>query len=710
MLAKWSILLSVLVLTHSSGLSQVIKSLKDDSLNIPNANMKPQDSTSLPILKLTGFTSRLEFGYLSNPLPNQESPNYFSRFYFEPEFSLNGIKFSTSIMSSTEDLVQGKNLNYFNLGIDRNSIIDKLVSLAKKSENLKALDSLENSFRFYENLTEQISNKGQSSRFLNDIENARKNLERAKSDSIYALKHKSEVLRAKILLEERQKELRVLDSINVIKKSILLKHQLLKNIIEKGVATNKIDASRLNTTSLNNSKITDERNKLQKQHQKELNLYQKLSYIKNFQLLDAYPTYSLLAFNGFLVRGIDFEWNNNRQYFSTTAGLINNQSESKTKLNLNGKHFSGRFGFGNLDENYTGLFFSRTEMPFSNTFNSEQNLNYLTGIQIGAAKEDKRKVYIERIYSILTNPRYLGQNHLESLFKSIFNNFQNSASVIRYSENFWENKTNLETEFLRVDPFFFAFGNQYLRSDTRRIGISANQYLFRNRLKILAAFNNTRDNLTNYKSNTTQIEELSLGYELKLRKNHLKMRYRDIGTKFGYEENTRKTQITMASISNNQKFRGINNNFIFTINHLNSFGYKTESYKNLMFNVFNLSSFRRGTTVDIGFTFTNEFGGAKETLDSSNTSNWKIGFGFPIYKNCFVKTSYNYWNNRKQQIGQIIQASTNINLKKGLSLTFSYSFQSIENKILGTNQPFHSGRIGLVYKFISTSKKIKKEK
>jgi hypothetical protein len=696
MSSKWLLTLLVSVVSTFIGFGQKPPSISYDSLKIQKASMKTPDTITPPAFILKGISLSVENGFVSKPLPGQEAPYFYTRFAIDPEFSFYGLKFNSSIMTSTEDLINGRNLSLFNFSLDQESVKQKLIELAKKSEKLKALDSLESTYKYINGVIDQVSNKNQSERYSQELNKAKRNLERAQNDTLYAEKHKLEIERSKKLIEEANKQELMLDSLIKVKNGILRQKQLLENILKKGVSGNSLQLSDLDYKGYGHSEWTNQAEGLKRKNQREMRMFERLSHVRNFQFANVYPSYSSIAFGGFQVKGFDIEWNNSKKYISTTLGLAGNNNSLR---NHQGKHLSGRLGLGNLDENYGGLFFARTDIPDPIIYGIKGDKNLVGGVQLGSIKSGKREITFEHLYSVLQRTEDIEFSLTRRLGESIFKGEMNSATHVKYTEFLNNGNSLFEIQFFNVSPFFYAYGNQFLRSDIRRFDFKANHRIINNKLNILTSASQSRDNLNGYKSSTTKFLDYSLGFELKQKSNNFKFTYRQLNTHNTSKTVFRNTHILTFIYSKNIRLRRISNYTLITGNYVSNIIDPSAKSKNIIISLSNTTRFNKGISFEASYSYRINGLKGQEITDSISSNQAKFSFGFPLTKFLIIKTSYSVWYHQLMTFGQLMQINSNVKLSNTFSFSIAFSVQTIEYLNTNANDIYSFGTLSLLYNF-----------
>ncbi len=386
--------------------------------------------------------TRLAYNFILYPTNNygQESPKYVHRFEFTPAISIAGFQFNSTFNLSSEDFIQGRNLNRININFEKSKFekaLKKYNSYTQKENLLKKIDSLNNSIedhkRKLDNLNEKLENKD----YLEKIENAKAIKSRAEVDSSYLKNNVVKIKQANILLQNEKLDFDYRENISGKLDSLKI---LLRNY--KFIST--LNSETTEAYVINKSgKIT--------QLQKKRNFLKGISTPSRFEIFDISPNWSPLFLNGITLRGGIIEYNQRNVIVGFTGGFVNSVNWDENVFNKNSYIFSGRLGFGSFDKSniiFTYLKGNNTNKDVINKIKENDVLGIQSKIQIA----DNHTLFIEKAWSNQSKGDF--NQGLKEVMNSTPKAFNNSALFLKYNGNIIKTKTKIETK-LRLDDLYF---------------------------------------------------------------------------------------------------------------------------------------------------------------------------------------------------------------------------------------------------------------
>lgn len=667
---------------------------------------KPTDSLlnnskkNVPVA-INDLTIRIESGILSSPLQFQSYPTEFVRIFIEPSLNVLGLNFNSNFLVSTEDKQLSNGMNMYSISIDRKSVQNKIIELTKSLDYYKQLDSLQDISKKLDLNKSIITSKHQSVTYQKELEIAKLTIEKSENDSTFYRSRKFDVLRSKRVLENYQKETRIVDSISNQIRQLNSSIAVIKNLAENVSKSNdlsykKVDAfikKRGNNYIQNKNDSISELSGMNKR-------IKKLSFLQNFrniQIMDFNPNYSKLALNGISLRGLDLDWGNGSIYMSTSVGFLNSFKSSNRFIEAKENMITSRVGLGDQNKNYFGVFYMKAKYSDSSTSNQIKRIeNDVLGIQLGFSITESHKISIEKLWSSLNTVKGSFVNN-ENLVNSMANGLNNGSLLITYNGFFSKTNTRVEGNFSSCQPFFYSIGNPFLWRDSRQYFLRIEEKLLKNNLTLVLAGKNTEDNISGLKSSSTKYLEYTLGFSYKIKKVFLKSEYRELKA-----ENSSLGKINTLYLNTNtitwfNKLGSGHNSFVFNHNSILNVLMDQSFFNTQIFTIVNSIFLKGGTTLIINGSYRISTNSNEIVNDSNNSFVSGVNIQAKITKRVIGKMGYQFQKNLNYEIRNGINLGTVFNY----SNRFQFSFLS-QMQIIQLKGVFHgiqySGNLNLVIK------------
>jgi hypothetical protein len=480
----------------------------------------------------TSGTIRNSSYYSTDYLFGQEIPLFYNRTFVNFTINVGGLPINSGFTYSTEDSRFNRQMGMFQLQINQNHILEFLKSRAPNIEKQKLNSeysdsisrSLENSIKFTSELIEKLNNPD----YQSEIEKYKEIIDNAQKDSAYAQKKKIKTQLAQDKLDKYNIQNSKIDSLEKVRKILVQKLAYLKALKDYDYNLNEV---------LNDS-INDRTKGIEKY--KPNGIYNILSKVKNFGIGDIYPEYSKIIMNGFMMRGIQTDFQFRNFYIGYSGGITNNignQSPMSIFTNKSKIH-AGHIGIRSVDESSIGIVMlsGETQQPNIGSITNFPNRSQVIGVKLNLNILSIGIFEFERAISSTyrTNPEIKTNEFLNTFKKSSYN----SSTYARLFGHINETNTKYSFTYLRSELYFYSIANPLQRPDCQRFEFRTEQGLKSNKITLIFGLRKENDNLSGLKKYSTFNNLYELGGKMKFKKSRLSLIH--------------KTSIITNSISTNQ--------------------------------------------------------------------------------------------------------------------------------------------------------------
>ncbi|MES2655518.1 MAG: hypothetical protein V4620_08015 [Bacteroidota bacterium] len=655
-----------------------------NNLSASNIVFSPTDTLKAkkePILSFAGSKIAYDFFIYPNNNLGQTYPNYVHRVELSPTINLAGLRFSSSFRLSTEDIIQGHNINQFNISFNQQDFkkaLRKNNAIEDKQRITQKIDSLKNSIseaqRKYHNLNEKLDNPT----YNEQLNKAKAIKNKANADTNYFNNNKEKVYQAEQLLAQHQfdanKKINILKSVDSLQTAIN-KYETIKSLNAETTDAFDIDSKgrikKMNTSA---------------------RFYNIITNPSRLEIFDVSPNWSPLFFSGINLRGGIIEYNTNNIIAGFTAGFVNNINWYESVFNRDNFIYSGRLGYGNLEK--SNIIFTYLK----GTNNSQNNLNPIKendvlGIQLNIHITENHLLLLEKAWSNQSNGDYT--QGLNEVVKSSSKSFNNSAFNIKYNGNINQTKTRIEAKVKLNELYFYSMGAPANRKDVFKSQLNVKQVIFKNRLDALALVSLDKDNISETKYASSTIQSLQAVLNLKLRKSTFKLDLqRIITTSSLFQGNIAEANIANLSMVKPYRLFRKQITTIALFNYVNTKTlFNDTSFNNYLLSVNNSITINNKLRINLNYT-----GAYKKAETTGNiTNNAEVSSTYAI-NNFSITIKYAYLNISDTETRNTIGGNATVNFTNGLSGSLQCTYDHINNKYLAQNN-FISLQTRLVYTF-----------
>jgi hypothetical protein len=632
-----------------------------------------------------------EMGTSNQKLQYQNTPTDYFRTIIEPEVELFGLKFNSNALITTEDLVNGRSINMFNISFDRENLIDRISKIKLNSKTNNRVDSLiqlkdKKAIELY-----QFKQKINNPSYKTEFDKAKEIKARALLDSNYAKKRAFKVKRSDELINKHKFESAEMDSLQnkvvAIDQQIRYLNTLSNLSIDdprnlgdySSIEINKKNKTKLNGY-LNAPDLNDTIQNVNTKLKSKIPLtYKIFKSVRRLDLFDVYPNYSPLILNGISLRGVNIELNPKYVYVGAATGYVNTGNWSLNNLH-DQKYISVlRGGLGNLDKNYVGLVYLYGTDNSIDSNSKHQITNRVIGFQARYILLENHTLDMEWAWSNVYNISSLTQTFNELASTVNQNNF-NSSNYIKYKGDIIQTGTKLNALFRSDELFYYSLGNPFNRKDCRRIEGGIEQKLYKRKLVLTGLYRYEMDNLSELKGVTSTTHTREIGMSYRQKGTQYKVAYMNVNTfNSNLGELLRLHNINL-NYNTTFKIRKKSNTIIASYGYLNSFSVMNQ--KNAVMHYATLSNMYSITPNLISSTMFSanlkEIGG-----DSSNSYILSTGLNY-LNKKYTVGVKYGFQNISKIECRNIVEFNTSYQLTSMFMIACLGSYQfinSLENKV-----------------------------
>ena len=627
-----------------------------------------------------------EMGNSNQKLQYQNTPTNYFRTIIEPEVEIFGLKFNSNALITTEDLVNGRSINMFNISFDRDNLIERISKIKLNSKANKRVDSLmqlkdKKAIELY-----QFKQKINNPSYKTALDKAKKIKTRALLDSNYAKKKAFKVKQSDELINKHKFESAEMDSLQ--NKVVAIDQQIrylntLSNLdIEdprnlqdySSIELNKKYKTKLTGVS-NVPDLGDTIQNVKTKLKRKLPLtYKIFKSVRRLDLFDVYPNYSPLILNGISLRGVNIELNPKYVYLGAATGYVNTGNWSLSNLN-DQKYISVlRGSIGNLDKNYVGLVYLYGTDNSIDSISKHQITNRVIGIQARYILLENHTLDMEWAWSNVYNISSLTQTFNELASTVNQNNF-NSSNYIKYKGDIIQTGTKLNALFRSDELFYYSLGNPFNRKDCRRIEGGIEQKLYKRKLVLTGLYRYEMDNLSELKgvTSTTHTREMSMSYRQK--STQYKVAYRNVNTFNSNLGELLKLHNINLNYNATFKIKKKSNTIIASYGYLNSFSVMNQ--KTTVMHYATVSNMYSITPNLISSSILSanlrEMGG-----DSSNSYMLSTGLNY-LNKKYIVGVKYGFQNISKIEYRNILEFNTNYQLTSKFMISCQGSYQFVNS-------------------------------
>ena len=659
---------------------------KIDPINI----YLPKSTNPKDYFRLNG-TIRNSTIYSTEKLAGQEVPNFINRTFFDFKVNVFGLPLNFGYTHSSEDNALNKQIGAFSLQLDKSQIENFLKEKSKRKildqVGGQKIDSISNILNeSIANLSKNIESTSNRD-YQKEIEKSRQIIEDSKNDSVYSKRKKAKVELAQKKIDTYNSQIKNIDSLEKVRKSLTQKLAYLIALRESGYDL----SSYLNDSSKH--RISPYRNRKSDGFSKILN------GIENFELGDIYLSYSNLFMNGFMLRGLKADFQFDRFYIGYSGGITNNIGNNNpiNSFSNDAKVQAANFGIGNQNDNSLGLILltsNKTANFATNNLNIPERSNVI-GLKFKLNLLGYGFLEIERAVS--NTYRKNPEIKLDELSKTFKSTNLNSGTFIKLHGNISETKSKYLFAYTRNDLYFFSIANPMQRPDCQRLEFRLNQVLIGSKLQAILGYRNDKDNLSETKQYTTTSKNYELGLRLKGKRTNSMAHYRRTMISNSSTQNLMLDLTTLnLNYTRNDKIKGkklvsnINYSFLFFDGQLDTLMNNTHIF-NLM------SNFHNGNKLGLS-------GGGNLNLPSSLKREFTqyeafVGVSYLFNKSFSGEFKYSYREFQNIEQRNCFQIGINYNHKK---ITFNsfVEYQYVAQKVLIPKNYFMLiMRFDLVFRF-----------
>lgn len=644
----------------------------------PTDTLKPRKK---PILSFSGSKVAYDFFIYPNNNLGQTYPNYIHRVEISPTINLGGFQFNSSFRISTEDIIQGHNINQFNISFNQQDFkkaLRKNNTLADKQRITQKIDSLKNSIneaqRKYHNLNEKLDNPT----YNEQLNKAQAIKNRAREDTSYFSNNKEKVYQAEQLLAQHQldtdKKTNILKSVDSLQ-AVINKYETIKSLNTENTDAFDIDSKgrikRMNTSA---------------------HFYNIITNPSRLEIFDVSPNWSPLFFSGINLRGGIIEYNASNIIAGFTAGFVNSLNWYENIFNRDNFIYSGRLGYGNLEK--SNIIFTYLK----GTNNSQNNLNPIKendvfGIQLNIHITENHLLLIEKAWSNQSNGDYT--QGFNEVVRSSSKSFNNSAFSIKYNGTITKTKTRIEAKVKLNELYFYSMGAPANRKDVFKSQLNVKQVIFKNKLDAQVIASLDKDNISETKYASSTIQSLQAIMNLKLRKTTFKLDLQRIVTTSSFFK-ANIAEVKIANISMVKPYRLFQKQ-ITTVALFNYVNTKTlfndTSFNSYLFSVNNIITINNKLRINLNYT-----GAYKKAETTGNVTNNAEASSTYSINNFSITIKYAYLNISDTETRNTIGGNTTVNFTKALSGSLQCAYDHINNKYLAQSN-FIALQTRVIYNF-----------
>lgn len=638
-----------------------------------------QDTGSIITIKNT--TLGYSFYVFTNNNYGQEYPKYVHRYEFSPTVNIAGLQFNANINLSSEEFTQGRNLNRINFNFDQKSLkkaLKKVNQNNKKDNILKKIDSLNNGIEEQTRNLNGLNEKLDNTEYLEKIENAKAIKNRSLNDSNYLKNNKEKINQADIVLNNYEKEVEIrskiggkIDTLNQLKKTYTFINNLNKESAETYILNQSGKIDRL---------------------KKKTNFLSGLASPSRFELMDVSPNWSPLILNGITLRGGVIEYNQKKFILGFTGGFVNSINWNQNIFNRNSFIYSGRIGFGNVDNNNIIFTYLNGNNNNTNEINRVKENNVI-GIQVNLKITENHFLYLEKAWSNQSTGDF--NQELKEVVNSTPRNVYNSANFIKYTGHLIKTKTRITSKFRTDDLFFYSLGNPSNRKDALKFSLDVKQVIYKNKINAQIITKLDKDNISESKEGTSTFQSLQGILNFKINKSNLKTEaQRIITSNTLYAQNISEINLFNVSLVKPFKILGKQVITILLINYLNTKiinnDTSNQTYLSSLNNVFNLSS---KIILNANYTYS-----LKSGMEAGKHSNMiDLNLAYQLAK-LSLNFRYSLLKIQGIETRNTVGVSNDINFTNKVTGSILINYDHIINKYL-SDKNFIYMQIRVLYKF-----------
>jgi len=638
-----------------------------------------------------------EYLYSSSVLQYQKIPSTYLRTIIDPSIEIKGIKFNSSNIITSEDIINGRKINMFNISFDQKALLERLERVAEKNKTVKKMDSLSKIRNSFQVQCGKLIQKRNNSSYQNDVKKAKEFNEKATSDSLYAKRKYLKLRERKKVAIDFENEGAQLDSLQIKISRIDQELRVLKVVSEfdlenlNDISNNKTKIDKF-PIDKNQSKYTEKKDSIK--NIKTPGVPKLLKNVSSLGFFDVYPNYSPLIINGVSLRGAQLEIRPKYYYAGIASGYVNTGSWGSNSIGNSNYITTLRAGIRNVNDLYLGLvYLNGTENNKDSLVKNSNPKNQVLGIQFKYILFENHLIEGEKAWSNLY--RQVQIQSLEEVKNTILTSKYNSSFYLKYSGTIQSTGTRLMALYRSDDPFYYSMGSPFNRKDFRKIEGNAEQKLFKNRLTTQVGYKNEADNISGIKISTTNIATKDLSLKYRKKNNNYKVSIRNIST-------NNSTIGTIADIYNINsvystifKIKGIRNNLVFVYGYLYSNLKTLGQVSSNHYSTLNNTTFL-GSKISINNQLAINIQG--QSKDSSNSYNISSGISFEPYKTFNVTIRYAYTEIESLEQRHIIDNNLNYIFNQHFSLGINSEYHIIRHKI-ENKENFMSLQFNAIYLF-----------
>jgi len=584
---------------------------------------------------------------IGNSYYGQELPAYTQNIIVNPNVNIEGLQFKSSMMLSTDDIFNGRNINQFNISLSKNDynfrqnkLIDKSKSLTYKLDSLK--NELSSTLNSYHNLNEKINNEG----YENKVKMARQIQEKALLDSNYNKYNTEKIKEANKFLGEYEKGLEQ-------KKKYQTKINAVKDKMSKLEFIQKYSEENIkNPEELLNKKLF---------LNKEYSLKSFFTKPRRLEIMDVVPNFSPLVLNGIALRGGLIEFNKSNAYLSVTGGFVNSANWMDNIYQKSNSVISTRMGYGNLDKSYIGFIYLKGYNNSNTIINYKNRENDVIGIQFVYLLTENHKVQFEKAWS--NQPNSDINQPLSDVMKTSYKDYNNGSSFFTYNGYINKTKTNIEAKFRQDDMFYFSMGNPANRKDSYRLYLSLKQMFLKSKVNAQITYKKDADNVSAAKLGSILIHTYQGNLSYKLKKVTLRTDIQKSQTFNSYlgKQIIEFNIVNVSGVLSNKIF-GKLNTCVLLLNYIDNRIFLSDTkIKTFLINATNTTNINNSLSMLAGLNAS-----IRNSLDSS--SSYRADLGVSVKKAKYsvsIKTSYQEIKSMEARTSQL--ANINYSVSKNIN-------------------------------------------